>query len=53
MAVGNFRELLVHVGHEITVVTYGKDSHVWNVSAECEECGTVLIDFDNDKMRTQ
>lgn len=47
MAVSNFSELVAHKGHDVTVITYGKDDdNVWNVAIECEKCGTVLLDYD-------
>lgn len=44
MGVSSFKELMEHVGHRIVVVTYGKDEPV-NVAIECEDCHTVLLDF--------
>lgn len=35
--------LAEHVGHDIEIVTYGKDI---NYSLECADCGVVIVDFD-------
>ena len=43
--VAMFNKYLNHVGHKITVVTYGK-SPLQNVSVECEDCSTVLDSYD-------
>lgn len=45
-----FKDLRVHIGHEIECVSYG-DSEVWNVAIECVTCGMVLLDFDNPGSR--
>ena len=57
MAAHNFDDLIRHVGHNVSVVTYGdtfvgdkgegRMSRVWNVAVECEDCHEVLIDFDH------
>jgi hypothetical protein len=50
MAASRFGELLAHVGHDVSVVTtvrHKKD--IWNVAIECEDCSTVLLDFDHDE----
>lgn len=39
-----FNKLLNHIGHKVTVVSYGKP--LQNVSVECEDCGTVLDSYD-------
>lgn len=36
-------ELLAHVGHDIELVSYGSGG---NVTIECIDCGTVLVDVD-------
>ena len=38
-------KLLTHVGHNIQIVTYGKDVPV-NVSIECVDCYEVIYDVD-------
>lgn len=43
-----YEELLRHVGHKVVVVTYGRGEKPWNVALECETCGEVLLDFDED-----
>lgn len=45
MSATTFSELKEHVGHNTAVVVYGDNQ---NVAIECEDCGEVLIDFDND-----
>ena len=49
MAAHSFSDLLPHVGHEIMCVTYGRyEAEPIGVALECETCGVVLLDFDND-----
>lgn len=43
MSVSNYEELAAHVGHAIECVTYGDA----NAAVECEDCGEVLLDFDD------
>lgn len=48
MSINNFKELLAHKGHKISVVTYSEDGkYVDNVAIECDRCNEVLMDFDN------
>ena len=47
MGVHNFQDLLAHVGHEISVHTYGSDGHIYNVTCGCEDCQVDLLDYDN------
>ena len=47
MSASNFEELSWHVGHDVEVVTYQRGGHVYNIAIECNDCGTVLMDFDN------
>lgn len=46
-----FTELREHVGHSIACVAYGgfapREGQPVNVAIECEDCGVVLLDFDN------
>ena len=35
-------DLKKHIGHKIAVVPYGNGT---NISIECEDCGEVLVDF--------
>jgi len=49
MGVHNFKDLLAHVGHEISVHTYEKDGYIFNVTCGCEDCQEVLLDFDNNE----
>jgi hypothetical protein len=46
MGVHNFDELKAHVGHKIVCVTYNDGNDPVNVALECEDCHTVLLDFD-------
>jgi hypothetical protein len=39
-----YQELIHHLGHEISCVTYGQT----NVALECETCAEILIDFNQD-----
>ena len=55
MGVHTFEDLLSHRGHDVRVnqyVTFDDDGEmsVLNVAIECEECYTVLIDFENPKV---
>jgi len=44
----HYNRLLLHVGHEIEIVTYGEiDQPPHNVSVECMTCMEVLFDLDN------
>jgi len=49
MSASNFEELSWHVGHDVEVVKYERKGHVYNIAIECNDCGTVLMDFDNPK----
>lgn len=40
-----FDDLILHVGHKIVCVTYGK-KRIINVAIECETCNEVLLDYD-------
>ena len=40
----DYEELKKHVGHNVVVVEYGKQS----VSIECEDCNAVLCDEDDN-----
>lgn len=48
MSIPSFDDLLLHVGHNIEVVTYGDPPE--NVSIECTDCYEVLIDFSKHSM---
>lgn len=43
MSVHSYADLIQHDGHNVVVVTYGDGA---NVAIECEDCYTVLLDFD-------
>lgn len=47
MSANNFEELSWHVGHDVEVVRYARSGHTYNIAIECNDCGTVLLDFDN------
>lgn len=49
MSANDFEELSWHVGHDVEVVKYERGGHVYNISIECNDCGTVLLSFDNPK----
>lgn len=49
MAVSNFKELKEHIGHDVEVASYVVGNGIANVAIECNECGMVLLDFDNPK----
>ena len=49
MSASNFEELSWHVGHDVEVVTYQRGGHIYNIAIECNDCGTVLMDFNNPK----
>ena len=42
MSCNNYEELKKHLGHNISIVEYGKE----NVAIECNDCSEVLFDFD-------
>jgi hypothetical protein len=44
-----FEELTWHIGHEVEIVSYGRNGTIYNVSVECIDCGMVLMSFDNPK----
>jgi hypothetical protein len=44
MAVHDYDDLRIHVGHAIQCVTYGADAE--NVALECTDCNEVLLDYD-------
>ena len=49
MSVNSYLELSEHVGHEVVCITYGRpDEEPVNVAIECETCGVVLLDYDNE-----
>lgn len=43
-----YEDLKRHVGHDIVCVEYGDGV---NVSIECEDCGEVIIDYDNNNLK--
>ena len=47
MSSQNFEELSWHVGHDVEVVRYERAGHIYNIAIECNDCGTVLLSFDN------
>ena len=51
MAANDFEELSWHIGHDVEVVKYqdNKGGHIYNISIECNDCGIVLLDFENPK----
>ena len=57
MGAYSFDDLMHHVGHKIVCVTYSadygngelKEGDIWNVAVECEDCNTVLMDYNWDE----
>lgn len=49
MSSRNFEELSWHIGHDVEVVKYEKAGRIFNIAIECNDCSTVLLDFDNPK----
>ena len=53
MSASSFSELKEHVGHCVRVVQYANCNEanppIANVAVECEDCGCVLVDYDNDE----
>ena len=47
MSTSEFEELTWHIGHEVEIVSYGRNGKIYNVSVECIDCGMVLMSFDN------
>ena len=43
MAAHSYADLIQHDGHNVVIVTYGDGA---NVAIECDDCYTVLRDFD-------
>lgn len=54
MSVHSFEELISHETHEVNVVSYGPPGgEAVNVAIECEDCDTVLLDFDREPTSVQ
>jgi hypothetical protein len=52
MSINSFAEAREHAGHDVQVVEYGSpDMEPLNVAIQCEDCGVVLMDWDNPKIR--
>lgn len=49
MATTGFEELSWHIGHDVEVVKYERGGHIYNIAIECNNCGTVLLDFENPR----
>jgi hypothetical protein len=49
MSASNFDELSWHVWHGVEVVGYERGDHTFNIAIEYNDCGTVLLDFENPK----
>ena len=47
MSASEFEELCWHVGHDVEVVSCGRNGTIQNVSVECSDCGMVLMSFEN------
>lgn len=48
MSVSSYQELRGHIGHRIVCTYYGEESDPVNIAVECEDCGSVIIDFDRE-----
>lgn len=44
MSAQTYPDLLVHLGHDTEIVSYGFDDE--NLAIECVTCSEVLLDFD-------
>lgn len=38
-----------HRGHDIAIVIYGKGTDGWNIALKCEDCVSVILDYDLDE----
>ena len=45
----NFKELKVHLHHDIVCTWYGEKSDPENVAIECTDCQEVLVSYDKDE----
>lgn len=55
MTAMDFDDLVRHVGHDVSVVTYGRTGYkvdeirsADNVAVECETCGEILLDYESE-----
>ena len=51
MSVQTYKDLYMHIGHEIEVASYtdyADKSIPHNVAIECLDCSEVLLDFDRE-----
>lgn len=50
------QEALDHQGHDVQLVWYGlhdesaDEPRVYNVAIQCEDCGVILMDWDNPEI---
>lgn len=42
------KDLLDHLGHDIVISTYGNEKVIHIVALECNDCASILIDFNVD-----
>jgi len=47
--IGDFRDLVEHMGHEIEIVPYISGCTIVNIAIECMDCNMVLIDLEPDE----
>jgi hypothetical protein len=40
-----YQKLLEHRGHKVEIVSYGDPDSPENVAIECEDCHSVLVDY--------
>jgi hypothetical protein len=52
MSANNFHALDYHYAHEIVCVRYTDKTTntIVNVALECQDCGEVLLDYDNEEI---
>jgi hypothetical protein len=54
MSAQSFADLRTHIGHKLACVSYGSEpGKPVNVAIECEDCSTVLLDFDKPTRKTK
>jgi hypothetical protein len=50
VSANSFEELQRHYGHKLSVVEYGDmDGRIVNISAECNDCHEVIMDYDREE----
>ncbi|MBU1248086.1 MAG: hypothetical protein KKB70_05260 [Proteobacteria bacterium] len=49
MSICSMEDLITHSGHEIEIVYYGEENDPGCVCIECNTCGVVLVDMDQER----